>query len=127
MYEDEHHPHSHSHQRYRIKSPFEEFLRIIIRIFEYFCINEVSTSLTAPTSLACSHHIHITDGLINAADMVKCIDKISRTAISYSFIYSGQDNLATGSNISSSFGHLGKQLNLRAFYFNPDIIKIYFN
>lgn len=91
----------------RMKSPFEEFLRIITRIFEYFCINEVFTSISAPTSLACSHHVHITDGLVNAADVVKCIDKLSRSSISYSFVYSGCDNWNTGSNISSSFGHLG--------------------
>lgn len=89
------------------KNPFEEFLRIIIRIFDYFCINELSTSASAPTALACAHHVHITDGMVNAADMGKCIEKISRTAIAYSFVYAGSDNWATGSNISSSFGHLG--------------------
>lgn len=93
----------------RLKSPFEEFLRIITRIFEYFCINEVTSSVSAPTSLACAHHVHITDGLVNTSDVVKCIDKLSRTAITYSFVYSGCDNTITGSNISSSFGHLGIQ------------------
>lgn len=93
----------------RVKSPFEEFLRIIVRIFDYFCINEMSTtlSMSAPTALACAHHVHITDGIVNASDVVKSIDKLSRTAISYSFVYSGSDNTLTGSNISSSFGHLG--------------------
>lgn len=92
-----------------MKSPFEEFLRIIVRIFDYFCINEMSTSMSAPTALACAHHVHITDGIVNTSDMVKCIDKLSRTAISYSFVYSGSDNSMTGSNISSSFGHLGRK------------------
>jgi len=76
----------------------------IFKIFSFFNVN----SITTPTSLSFGHHIYITDGLFYANDMIKCLEKISRTSITFSFIYSGnslnqkQDQLAN--NISSSFG-----------------------
>ena len=43
-------------------SAFEELLDNIIKIFNYFVVNEFSTATMAPTALAFCHHIHITDG-----------------------------------------------------------------
>ena len=45
-------------------SPFEEILDTIMNIFRYFVINEFSSATMAPTALAMSHHIQITDGKI---------------------------------------------------------------
>lgn len=105
------HPQSqqrHGHQK--SKSSFEEFLRIIVKTFGFFCVNEVTSSApssaSSPTALASSHHIHLTDGLIHATDIIKCLEKISKSSITFSFIYSGTSNHLTGSNIASSFGHL---------------------
>ena len=38
--------------------------------------------------------------------MIRLLEKISKSSISFSFIYSGANNLQSGSNISSGFGFL---------------------
>ena len=44
------------------KSFFEELLDNIIKIFNYFAVNEFSCATMAPTALAICHHVHITEG-----------------------------------------------------------------
>ncbi len=41
---------------------FEELLDNIIKIFNYFVVNEFSCATMAPTALAICHHVHITEG-----------------------------------------------------------------
>lgn len=96
----------HTHQA-KFISPSEDLVDNVIKMFNYFGINENSSSSIAPATLALSHHIHITDGLIYSTDMIKYLEKISKSSITFSFIYSGSNNLLPGSNISSGFGYLG--------------------
>lgn len=84
--------------RSKIRSPYEEFLRILLKIFTFF---EISSS-----SLVLAHHVHITDGFIYANDMVRCLEKISKSAISFSFVYTGTSSHKSERNIQSSFGHM---------------------
>lgn len=85
----------------KLKSPYEEFLRILTKMFRFFEINPVSAS-----SLVLAHHVHITDGFIYANDIVRCLEKISKSAISFSFVYTGTSSHKSESNIMSSFGHI---------------------
>ncbi|RNA15440.1 hypothetical protein BpHYR1_032625, partial [Brachionus plicatilis] len=85
----------------KTKSPYEEFLRILTKIFNFFEINPITA-----TSLVLAHHVHITDGFIYANDMVRCLEKISKSAISFSFVYAGTSSHEPESNILSSFGHM---------------------
>lgn len=82
----------------KTRSPYEEFLRILLKIFNFF---EVSSN-----SLVLAHHVHITDGFIYANDMVRCLEKISKSAISFSFVYTGTSSHKSERNIQSSFGHM---------------------
>jgi hypothetical protein len=84
------------------QSSFDVLLNNIINIFKFFGVNE----FIEPTSLGFSHHIYITDGLIYTNDMIGCLEKISKSSITFSFIYSGSRSLLSGSNISSGFGYL---------------------
>jgi hypothetical protein len=85
-------------------SPFDQMILNVVKIFKYAYVNDVSS--TSATSLAMSHHIHITDGLIYTNDVVKLLEKISKSSISFSFIYSGNSSFKSGSNISSGLGYL---------------------
>lgn len=49
----------------RATSSFEELLDNVIKIFNYFAVNELSSGTMAPTALAFCHHVHITDGLFH--------------------------------------------------------------
>ncbi|CAF0823180.1 unnamed protein product [Brachionus calyciflorus] len=91
----------HTHKTKNNKSSFEELIRILIKIFNFFEITP-----PAVTSLASAHHIHITEGIIHANDMMRCLEKISKSSISFSFIYTGTSSHLPGSNISSSLGHM---------------------
>ncbi len=84
----------------------EQLITNIIRVFSFFSVNEFSASVSAPSALAVSHHIYITDGILHAIDMIKCLERISTSAIVFSFIYSGNKNFQSASNISSGFGYV---------------------
>lgn len=82
----------------------------ILKIFSFFNVNNTATSLSAPTALSSAHHIYISDGLFFANDMIRCLEKISKSSVTFSFIYSGssinQKQHQSANNISSSFGYV---------------------
>ena len=71
-----------------------------------YSVNELSASVSAPSALSFAHHIYITDGLLFAKDMIKCLEKISTSSIVFSFISYGNNEMCTSSNISSGFGYV---------------------
>jgi len=108
------------------QSPFEYILSTVVKMFHYFDLNNDHSLLNAASrlkssavspaaavaristtsALVSSHHIHITDGLLYANDMIKFLERVSTSAITFSYIYSGSSNLLSGSNISCGYGHL---------------------
>jgi len=84
----------------------EQLITNICRVFSFFSVNEFSANVSAPSALAVSHHIYITDGILYAADMIKCLEKISTSSIVFSFICSGDRNYHSTTNISSGFGYV---------------------
>ena len=84
----------------------EQFLVNVIRIFSFFNVHEFSTSVSTPAALSLAHHVYITDGLLYANDMIKCLEKIGKSAIVFSFIYYGSSHTYQASNISSGFGYV---------------------
>jgi hypothetical protein len=98
-----------ANQTHREQSPFEQLLYIVAKVFNYFNLNELAVQASAPSTLTSSHHIYITDGLLYATDMIGFLERISKSSISFSFIYSGYNSMESGGHISSSFGHLPDQ------------------
>ncbi len=88
----------------------ERLLMHVLKIFSFFNVNNSATSVGAPTALSLAHHIYISDGLFYANDMIRCLEKISKSSISFSFIYSGSGlnhkQYHSANNISSSFGYV---------------------
>lgn len=84
----------------------EQLLTNLIRIFSFFSVNEFSANMSAPPALAISHHIYITDGLLYATDMIRCLEMISKSSIVFSFISYGSNNPHSTGNIASGFGYV---------------------
>jgi hypothetical protein len=80
---------------------FELLVSLVIKVFNFLSINSVTSSSNFPVQ----HHIHITDGIFYTTDLIKTLDRIGKSPISFSFVCTGGSDQA-GSNISSSFGYL---------------------
>jgi hypothetical protein len=94
---------------YKLKTfnSFELLVSLVIKVFSYLSVvthssnHSVNSSLNFPVQ----HHIHITDGIFYTSDLIKTLDRIGKSAISFSFVCTGS-NSQSGVNISSSFGYL---------------------
>jgi hypothetical protein len=95
--------HLNQNANYKLKvfNSFELLVSLVIKIFHYLSIN----SVTSPPNFSVQHHIHITDGIFYTTDLIKTLDRIGKSSISFSFVCTGSSD-QSDSNISSSFGYL---------------------
>lgn len=84
---------------------FEWLVSFVIKLFSVHSNSWSKLSSTQVSYLAGQHHIYITEGIFYTTDLIKTLDKIGKSAISFSFICTGS-NGQYGCDISSSFGYL---------------------
>ena len=88
----------------RALNSFELHVAFIVKMFSYLTVN-TATNASYISNFPVQHHIHITDGILYTSDLIKTLDRISKSSISFSFICTGISN-RPDSNVSSSFGHV---------------------
>ena len=105
--EEDHEPYSNNHPNSTFNKEFgtlELLLAHVLKVFAFFSVNEYAILNSAPTALSLPHHIYVTDGLIYAQNMIKCLEKMSKSGISFSFINSSNSDYESG--IYSGFGYV---------------------
>jgi hypothetical protein len=82
-------------------SSFDHLIHFVFKLFNNFTVDTYEF-----INIPMRHHIHITDGIFYTNDLLRVLDRISKSSITFSYICTGNNNNQLGSNVFSSFGYL---------------------